>query len=274
MAINLSEKYGPWALVTGASDGIGREIAREAAANGLNVVLVARRAQVLEDLAAEVAASTGVETRTIAADLSKPAEVDRVLAELADTDVGLFAACAGFGSSGGFLESDIGVELEQIDVNCRALMRMTHEMGRRFADRGRGGIVLMSSLLAFQGVPRAAHYAATKAYVQSLAEGLRIELAPRGVDVLACAPGPIHSGFASRADMQMSMGQGPQVVAGETLRALGRKTTVRPGFLSKFLEFALKLPRWGRVRIMTLVMDGMTKHQDDGDPVEPLHKAA
>lgn len=119
----------------------------------------------------------------------------------------------------------------------------------------------MSSLLAFQGVPRAANYAATKAYVQSLAEGLRVELAPFGVDVVASAPGPIHSGFGARAAMTMSMGQTPDVVARTTLDALGRWGTVRPGWLSKLLEASLSfLPRWGRVRILTLVMGGMTKH--------------
>ena len=110
-------------------------------------------------------------------------------------------------------------------------------------------------------MPRAAHYAATKAYVQTLAEGLHIELAARGVDVIASAPGPIHSGFAARANMRMGFALKPEDVAQGTLNALGRKMTVRPGWLSKFLEAALKLPRVLRVRIMKLVMGGMTKHQ-------------
>ena len=120
----------------------------------------------------------------------------------------------------------------------------------------------MSSLLAFQGVPGAANYAATKAYVQSLAEGLRLELSPLGVDVVSSAPGPIRSGFAKRADMKMSMAGTPASVAQGTLDALGRAGTVRPGFLSKVLGFALAfLPRWGRVRMMGLVMAGMTQHR-------------
>jgi short-subunit dehydrogenase len=126
--------------------------------------------------------------------------------------------------------------------------------------RGRGGLVLMSSLLAFQGVPRAANYAATKAYIQSLAEGLRKELAPHGVDVIASAPGPIHSGFARRAGMSMSMGQRPSAVARTTLLALGRRATVRPGWLSKLLELSLAfLPRRGRSWILARVMAGMTR---------------
>lgn len=149
-----------------------------------------------------------------------------------------------------------------VDVNCRAVAALAHAFGRTLAERGRGGLVLMSSLVAFQGVPRAANYAATKAYVQSLAEGLHTELAPFGVDVIASAPGPVHSGFARRAGMVMGLAAQPAVVAEATLRALGRRTTVRPGLLSKLLELSLAvLPRWGRVRMMAKVMGGMTKHR-------------
>jgi short-subunit dehydrogenase len=137
-----------------------------------------------------------------------------------------------------------------------------HHFAGRFVHQRRGGIVLMSSLVAFQGVPRAANYAATKAYVQALAEGLRLELAPQGVDVVASAPGPVVSGFGSRADMVMGNGTKPDVVARQTLEALGRRGTVRPGWLSKLLEASLALlPRWGRARMMGMVMRGMTAHR-------------
>ncbi len=128
-------------------------------------------------------------------------------------------------------------------------------------------LVLMSSLLAFHGVPWAANYAATKAYVQSLAEGLRVELAPLGVDVIASAPGPIASGFAQRADLHMAQTLEPDVVARVTLTALGRKGTVRPGWLSKLLGWSLAaLPRWGQVMVITPIMKGMTAHQGRGRP--------
>jgi short-subunit dehydrogenase len=121
----------------------------------------------------------------------------------------------------------------------------------------------MSSLLAFQGVPRAGNYAATKAYVQSFAEALRHECAPFGVDVIASAPGPIRSGFAARAAMTMKLAQTPRDVVGVTLAALGRRGTIRPGWLAKFLEASLALlPRWGRVRVMGRVMHGMTGAKD------------
>ena len=259
----LRTSYGPWAVVTGASDGIGREIAIELAESGLNVVLVARRRERLERLAGQLGRGREVETRVIAADLGKTAGVESVVRGTRDLEVGLLAAAAGFGTSGPFVAGSLADELAMLDVNCRAVVALTHELGRRFAEQGRGGIVLMSSIVAFQGVPRAAHYAATKAYVQTLAEGLRLELAARGVDVLASAPGPVASGFAERADMRMTQALDPSRVARATLDALGRGATARPGWLSKLLGYSLAaLPRAGRTRVMAAVMRGMTEHQE------------
>lgn len=250
--------YGPWAVVTGASDGIGREFARALAKDGFKLVIVARRRQALESLAKELS----TEVRIIDADLGTVNGLARVDAETQALDVGLLVASAGFGTSGSFLENALEAELSMIDVNCRAVAAMSHSFGKRLVKRGRGGIVLLSSLVAFQGVRHAANYAATKAWVQSFAEGLALELGPLGVDVLASAPGPVQSGFGARANMQMSMSVTPATVAAASLGALARGGTVRPGFLSKFLEWSLMfLPRWGRVRIMSMVMGGMTKHQ-------------
>lgn len=255
----LRPAYGPWAVVTGASDGIGRAFAHELAAAGLDLVLVARREVVLQALAAELTHRHTIRVRVVAVDLADPAGPATLLAATDDLDVGLLVAAAGFGTSGPFLDGDLDAELDMLAVNCRAVAALSHAFGKRLAARGRGGLILMSSLVAFQGVPRAAHYAATKAYVQSLAEGLHHELAPRGVDVLASAPGPVHSGFAARAAMTMGLAQTPREVAVASLAALGRRATVRPGLLAKLLELSLKLlPRWGRVRMMAVVMRGMT----------------
>lgn len=154
-----------------------------------------------------------------------------------------------------------------LEVNCFAVLEQSMVFARRFAKRGRGGIILMGSLLGSQGVPGAAHYAATKAYVQSLAEGLQRELAPANVDVLASAPGPVKSGFADRADMRMGMAETPTSVARASLKALGRRTTVVPGRPGKFLSYSLlPLPRSLRVRIVAGVMENMTRHQSAPAP--------
>jgi short-subunit dehydrogenase len=233
------------------------------AESGLNLILAARSKAALEQLAADLAARHGIETRVVALDLSRETGVETLGSATSDLDVGLLIAAAGFGTSGPFLDSMLDQELEMLNVNCRSVVALSRHFGRRFAKRGRGGMVLMSSIVGFQGTPNAAHYAATKAYVQALAEALYVELSPEGVDVLAAAPGPINSGFAARAGMRMGMALNPEDVAQPILDALGRKSTVLPGFLTKLLTYSLvPLPRWARVRIMGNVMRGMTKHRN------------
>lgn len=254
-------RYGPWAVVTGASEGIGLSFARQLAARGINLVLVARRAELLAALSAKLAAEFGIDTAIHVGDLTGTDAVRRLVDDTAPLDVGLLVASAGFGTSGPLLESRLDEEVDMVALNCASVLAQTWHFGRRFAERRRGGIVLMSSLLAFCGAPRAANYAATKAYVQSLAEGLRTELSASGVDVIASAPGPVHSGFARRANLHMPMAVQPDVVARVTLDSLGRKTTVRPGSLSKLLGWSLAMaPRWAQVMILGQVMKSMTSH--------------
>lgn len=258
----LYTRYGPWALVTGASSGIGREMALRLAEAGLNLVLIARSQTVLEQMAVALTSQHGIEVRVFVLDLSLETGVETLVAATRDVDIGLLVVAAGFGTSGLFLNSLLEQELEMLNVNCRALLELIWHFGQRFAMRGRGGMVLMSSIVGFQGMPFAAHYAATKAYVQALAEALYVELAPMGIDVLAAAPGPTHSGFATRAGMQMGMALKPEDIALPILKSLGRRSTSLPGVLSKLLTYSLvPLPRWARVRIMGGVMGGMTKHQ-------------
>ncbi|WP_103670770.1 SDR family oxidoreductase [Pseudanabaena sp. BC1403] len=260
-ASNLTKRYGSWAIVTGASSGIGREIALRLAEAGLNLVLVARSKQVLEQMAVDWRDRYAIEVKILAVDLSMDAGNRIILEETQNLDIGLLVAAAGFGTSGTFLDSPIETEIEMLNVNCRSLLELTWHFGQRFAKRGNGGIVLMSSIVGFQGAPFAAHYAATKAYVQTLAEALYVELAPMGIDVIASAPGPTNSGFASRAGMKLGMALNPVDVAQATLNALGKKPTILPGFISKLLTYSLAfLPRWARVQIMGGVMRDMTKH--------------
>jgi uncharacterized protein len=252
--------YGPWAVITGASDGIGKAFADELAKQGLNLVLIARREEPLNIIAKELFDVCGIATLVIAADLTTREGNQKVIDQTAPYDVGLLVAAAGFGTSGLYLDNNSNDELGMIDINCRSSAELCHAFGNRFKARKHSGIILMSSIVAFQGVPRSANYAATKAYIQSLAEGLNVELSPYGVDVIASAPGPVDSGFAERANMSISNAQKPEVVAKQTLAALGNKTTVRPGFLSKLLGYSLAiLPRWARVKVMTKMMKGMTK---------------
>lgn len=256
----FARRFGPWAVVTGASDGIGSEMAIDLARRGLNLVLVARREPLLRDLAMQLSSDFRADMTIVALDLGTPSANAELIERCKDLDIGLLVAAAGFGTSGDFADIAVGDELGMIDVNCRSVVELTHHFARRFKSQRRGGIVLMSSLVAFQGVPRAATYSATKAFIQSFAEGIRGELAPYQVDVLASAPGPVYSGFLKRANMTTGIGVTSKTVAQQTIAALGRHVLVRPGLISKLLEWALKpLPRRGRVWMMGIVMAGMTK---------------
>lgn len=256
----FKSKYGTWALVTGASSGIGREIAVLLAQRGLNIVLVGRDSTRLEEVNA-IIQSNGVQTKVISAELEEAKEVNRVLEEVSSLEIGLFVGAAGFGSTGPFSEMPIHTESAMIDVNCRTVMIMTQDLGRKMLDRKRGGVILFSSLVGWQGTPISASYAATKAYVQSFAEAIAIEWKPQGVDVLVAAPGPVMTRFGKEANMNVEKADAADKVAIEIVNALGKRTTVVPGNFAKFLTYSLFMcPRPVRVRIMQKVMSGMTKH--------------
>ena len=257
------ERYGSWAMVTGASSGIGRACAVELAERGFNLVLVARRIEILESLRADLEEKYAIRVKPLGADLGTAEGNASVLNETESLDIGLYVAAAGFGTSGPFVDTPLSQELAMIDLNCRSVAEHTHVFANRFKNRGCGGIILFSSLVGFQGTPCAANYAATKAYIQVLAEGLRAEMKKYGVDVLAVAPGPVNTEFGERAGMQMGEADTPDAVAKAAVAALGRKATVRPGFLGKLLGYSLCItPRPIRVLIMEKVMGGMTRAQE------------
>ncbi|NBW48746.1 MAG: SDR family NAD(P)-dependent oxidoreductase [Betaproteobacteria bacterium] len=256
----FAARYGPYALVTGASEGIGRSFAMELAKTGLHLVLVARRADLLQALAKTLEASYGVRCLVIAADLSRSEDVDSLYQQIQALDIGLVVCNAGFGTAGNFLDGDLPTEMNLLRVNCAAVTTMAYRSGHQLRARGKGGLVLLSSIVATQGVPRSAHYAASKAYVHTLGEALRHEWKGSGVDVLIVAPGPVATGFAVRSRMQLSNAADADVVAAESLRALGRQAVVHPGWLAKLLSLALSTaPRSLRVKIMGMVMRGMTQ---------------
>lgn len=258
-------RYGPWAVVTGASSGIGLAIADELAARGLDLLLVARRGSVLDAVAARVAAAHPVGCAVLAAELGTVAGRALLLERMSGLDVGLLVHAAGYGTAGSFLDTAVVDEVDMLQVNAIAALELAHALAPKLVARGRGGLVFLSSIVAFQGVPRAANYAASKAYVQSLAEALALELRPYGVDVLASAPGPVASGFAARAGMDLGRAADPATVAAATVRALGRGSTVRPGLMAKFLGHTLATaPRALRVRIMAAIMAGMTRDAAGG----------
>ncbi|MDX2197135.1 MAG: SDR family NAD(P)-dependent oxidoreductase [Cytophagales bacterium] len=259
--IRLKNKYGEWAIVTGASSGIGLELATLLADAGFNIVINARDEAKLYHAESQLK-KYNILIKTVVADISESGGIEKIIQSTLGLNVGLLINNAGYGTSGMFFESSVQSEVSMLRVNCEAVLLLTHYYAQKFKEQQRGGIIFLSSIVAFQGTPFASNYAATKAYVQTLAEGLAIELKPYGIDVLAAAPGPVASSFGQRANMNMNMSMTPSEVGAPILQALGRNTTILPGLLTKILVYSLRtVPRWGKVRIMALVMGGMTAHQ-------------
>lgn len=182
-------QYGPVAVITGASSGIGRSFATELAGRGLDVVLVARRRDRLEELADTLRDTHGVDVTVLPADLADPAAAGKILDAVAQLDVGLLVSNAGFGVKGVFEEGDAETLSSMLMVNCQAPTQLAHGLAPRLKQRGRGGVIFTSSVEGLLGCPYSAGYSATKAYVIALGEALWAEFGPSGVDVLTLCPG-------------------------------------------------------------------------------------
>ncbi len=223
MSNDFAQRYGPWALVTGASSGIGRAFADLLARQGLNLVLVARREDRLRELQAQLSAERGVEVIPCPADLSAQEAVSNIMAACGDRDIGLLVSNAGFGLKGAHENNNPHRMDQMLMVNCRAPMQLTHAFIPRLRARGRGGILLTSSVEALMGFPYSGAYAATKAFVNSLAESLWGELRDAGVDVLSLCPGSNDTEYLDLQGIDKSRLEGmmsPQDVAGQALAAL------------------------------------------------------
>jgi uncharacterized protein len=190
----LGARYGPVALVTGAAQGIGEALARVLADAGLRLVLVDRQGERL----AAVAASLGGDPTVLVEDLADAGAVERIAAAVEGLEIGLLANVAAISPFGELLDEDPAVLAASLDVNCRAPLLLTRALAPAMRRRGRGGVMILSSLAAWQGAPRLAAYAASRAYTLNLAQSLWSELSPHGVDVLGVCPGAtLTPGFAS-----------------------------------------------------------------------------
>jgi uncharacterized protein len=191
----------PIALITGASAGLGRELARLFARDGHDLILVARGETALQELARELQASCGTTSTVLPADLQDPGACERLFAEAERRGLIVDALVnnAGFGSTGPFLEQPLAGEAGMVEVNVSALLRLCHLFGQGMARRGRGRILNIASTAGFQGGPYMATYYATKAFVISFSEALAHELRPRGVTVTAHCPGATATEFTARA---------------------------------------------------------------------------
>ncbi len=242
-------RYGPWALVAGASEGIGAEFARALAARGLNLLLLARRPEPLRALAATL---PGVEVRTAEVDLTSPALPARLAEVTAGLEIGLAVANAALSLTGPFLEQELDQALRAVDLNVRAPLVVAHVLGRAMAARGRGGLVFMSSLAGLIGGPQVATYTGSRAFALQFGESLWGELEPAGVDVVTVAAGPTRTPTytAVQTSAFPPVMEASEVVAA-ALATLGAGPRVVPGWFNRAsLALVSHLPRAVAIRLI------------------------
>lgn len=259
-AEELKKKYGKVVLVTGASSGIGKELANQFAGAGFDLVITARNQTVLEKMKQELEGRNKISVRVLAGDHSQEQDIEHLKMAVANLDIGIAIINAGFGNTGSFANTELAAELNMVDLNVRSILSLSHFFGKSFVAKKRGALVLLSSMVSFQGVPYMANYSATKAYVQTFAEAIGYELKPLGVDVLSVAPGPVDTGFSDRARISMSNMATSKIVASNIINAIGKKSTVYPAFNACMMKLGLSLlPRRVKVWAMGMAMKGYAK---------------
>jgi uncharacterized protein len=244
--------YGPWALVAGGSEGLGGAFADELARRGLNLVLVARRPQPLADTAARLRAVWPVEIVTVATDLASPSAVSEVADATSGLPVGLVVVNAAHAPAGPFLSTGGSDVMAAVHLNCGTAALLANRFLPAMVERGRGGMIFMSSLAGLQGVPGLAVYSASKAFLISLAEALWAETRTAGVDVLACCAGAVITpGYRQAARRPAPGSMSPAEVAAAALDALGHGFRVIPGRANRVNTFVLEhvLPRRAAISV-------------------------
>ena len=242
MAATLdSRKFGPWALITGASSGIGREFAKQIAASGINVVLVARRQNLLEEAGLEFARAFGIQYRVIVTDLSEPEFLQTLARSTSDLDIGLVISNAGTGNPGEFLTRDLREMAALARLNSFAHIEIAHHFGRRLVARGRGGILLGGAMGAAAGIPYMASDSGSKACVQAFGEALHVELKPSGVHVTVLIVGPTQTAIIEKFGMDpKTMPMKPmttQQCVFEGLHGLMKnRSTILPGRVNRVMQ--------------------------------------
>ena len=261
-------RFGGAAVVTGASSGIGEAFAWALAARGMDVILVARCRERLEDLARALETQHRMRAVVVAVDLGQAdaAQVVRASADAAGLSVGLLVNNAGHGLFGPFAEQDPTVQADMIDVNCRAPVALARMFAPDMVARGRGGIIFVASIAAYQPTPYFAVYAATKVFDLLVAEALWAELKRHGVEVLALSPGHVRTRFQARSGDPVTNPPGgvsrPEEIVATALSALGRKPSAIPGLRNVAVAALVRvLPR-------TLVMHSAMRYFEGLTPAD------
>lgn len=263
------ERYGPWAIVTGASSGIGEQFARLLAERGFDLIVIARREERLNKLAKDLQEHHAVKVLPLALDLSSQNFLVELIRTIADKDIGLLISNAGFGLKGEHHQTSAEQMDQMLQLNSRAPMLLAHALSPALIQRGKGGIVFTGSIEGFLAFPWSASYAASKAFVLSLGESLWYELQPYGVDVMVLAPGSTNTealllqGFDPKQQFGL---MSPHQVAEQALSQLGKRPVFISGWMNRFfIRLLCTLPRSIATRLAGAGMrSAIKKSRNDG----------
>ena len=261
--INFKEKYGPTALIAGASEGLGAAWSHALAARGLDLILIARRPEPLAEITRELTQKFGVNILPLTIDLAAKDAAEKIITTLGDRTVDLFVYNAAASHIGPFLAANPATHLEIAAVNMLTPLALLRSLGEKMVGRRRGGIILMSSVAGFQGSGFLATYAATKAFTRILAESLWYEWRPWHVDVIACCAGATstpnyHATNPGKASPFEPRPQQPQQVVEECLRRIGTTPSFVSGAANKWITFFMQhiLSKKAAISVMS---DGLKK---------------
>ncbi|PSW15780.1 short-chain dehydrogenase [Photobacterium rosenbergii] len=243
MNFDFNKKYGGWALVTGATSGIGEQIAEQLAADGMNLVLVARREEELKRNSQRISDKHNVKTEYIVADLSRSDGVNAV--KKVNQNIGLLVLSAGLENNGAFEKINLESERQLVNVNVLSTMELAHHFSNLMVNKGKGGILFVASLFGQMGSPYFSNYAGSKAYVINFGQSLYGELKPKGVDVSILSPGLTKTPMADKTGVNWNKvpfaAKEPQDVARIALKNMGKKVVIVPGLRNQISAFSANL---------------------------------
>jgi short-subunit dehydrogenase len=240
----FKEKYGPYALITGATSGIGKALSEEIAKKGLNLILVARGMQELENCTKELTSGQGIDVIPVQADLSTQEGMDHLIEKTQSYEIGLFIPAAGLETNGFFTKNDLQKELTVLQLNVISTLSLTYHFSKKMVERKRGGILLVSSLSGHMPNPYFSNYAGSKAYVLNFGLSLHGELAKKGVDVSILSPGLTNTAMSKNTGVDwkktpMKIMEANKV-AEIAIKNLGKKVSIVPGRMNKMMAFMAK----------------------------------
>jgi short-subunit dehydrogenase len=265
--MTIKERYGTWALILGASEGIGLSFAREVGKSGINSVLVARNGTLLEQEASKLRDQLRIDVRTIALNLTAPDMLDRIREVTDGLDVGLviYNAAAIPGGGGSFLDKEVDDALYTVNLIVSGAVKVCHHFGRRLVERGRGGIILMGSLSGNAGGAKLATYSGAKAFTQMFAESLWSEIGPLGVDVLCYVVGATATPSRARLNLTDQPGDiisDPEDIARWAMEELANGPVHTPPHLAEAFRSLSAMPRRQAVESMSSQLSAQSVGED------------